>query len=116
MRLTARNLLLTQNGSNLEITFQNNSNTKVTLQNFALENLDNLSTSRGATVDLGNIVFDGQTSTTDSFDVFNANSTQSTIFNKNTVTFLNDLNNNVKALMTQMMSSMVRGAMTSLTA
>ncbi|MHC5732359.1 MAG: calcium-binding protein, partial [Nostoc sp.] len=29
------------------------------------------------------------------FDVFNANSTQRTIFNKNTVTFLNDLNNNV---------------------
>ena len=33
---TARNLLLTQNGSNLEITFQNDSSTKVTLQNFAL--------------------------------------------------------------------------------
>ncbi|MEH2467277.1 calcium-binding protein, partial [Nostoc sp.] len=31
----------------------------------------------------------------DSFDVFDANSTQSSIFNKNTVTFLNDLNNNV---------------------
>ena len=92
---TARNLLLTQNGSNLEITFQNNSNTKVTLQNFALENLDNLSTSTRATVDLGNILFYGETITTDSFDVFNANSTQSNIFNRNTVTFLNDFNNNV---------------------
>lgn len=51
---TARNLLLTQNGSDLEITFQNDSNTKVTLQNFALENLDNLSTSTGATVDGSN--------------------------------------------------------------
>jgi Ca2+-binding RTX toxin-like protein len=93
--LTARNLLLTQNGSNLQITFQNNLYNTVILQNFALSNLDNLSISTGATVDLGNIVFYGQTSTTDSFDVFNANSTQSTIFNKNTVTFLNDLNNNV---------------------
>ncbi|MGF2013361.1 beta strand repeat-containing protein [Nostoc sp. DedVER01b] len=93
--LTARNLLLTQNGSNLQITFQNSLYSTVILQNFALENLDNLSISTGATVDLGNIVFYGQTSTTDSFDVFNANSTQSTIFNKNTVTFLNDLNNNV---------------------
>ncbi|MEA5606109.1 calcium-binding protein [Nostoc sp. UHCC 0252] len=98
---TARNMLLTQNGSNLEITFERDNRsssyffTKVTLQNFALENLDNLSTSTGATVDLGNIVFYGQTSATDSFDVFNANSTQSTIFNKNTVTFLNDLNNTV---------------------
>ncbi|MEH2161493.1 MAG: calcium-binding protein [Nostoc sp.] len=96
----ARNLLLTQNGNNLEISFAGSYvtrfiGTSLILQNFALENLDNLSTSTGSTVDLGNIVFSGQTSTTDSFDVFNADSTQSTIFNKNTVTFLNDLNNNV---------------------
>ncbi|MEH2312953.1 MAG: calcium-binding protein [Nostoc sp.] len=94
--LTARNMLLTQNGSNLEITFEGLVYLgKFVLQNFALENLDNLSKSTGATVDLGNIQFYGQTTITDSFDVFNANSTQSTIFNKNTVTFLNDLDNNV---------------------
>ncbi|MFN6466046.1 MAG: beta strand repeat-containing protein [Nostoc sp. DedVER02] len=99
--ITAQNLLLTQNGNNLEISFQVDPYTTrffgapLILQNFALENLENLSTSTGATVDLSNIVFYGQTSTTDSFDVFNADSTQSTIFNKNTVTFLNDLNNNV---------------------
>ncbi|MFN6528980.1 DUF4347 domain-containing protein [Nostoc sp. ChiSLP03a] len=86
--LTARNLLLTQNGSNLEITFEGVADDKVILENFPLEKLDNLST-------LGNILFDGQSSISDSFDVFDANSTQSTIFNKNTVTFLNDLNNNV---------------------
>ncbi|MBD2534614.1 calcium-binding protein [Nostoc flagelliforme FACHB-838] len=94
--LNARNLVLTQNGTNVEITFLTTGNSfKVILQNFTLENLDNLSLSTGATVNLGNIVFDGQTSTTDSFDVFNADSTQRTIFNKNTVTFLNDLSNNV---------------------
>ncbi|WP_414513838.1 calcium-binding protein [Nostoc sp. PCC 9305] len=94
--LTAKNLLLTQNANNLEITFSSVfGGRKLILQNFALENLDNLSLSTGATVDLGNILFDGQTSITDSFDVFNADSTQSTIFNKNTVTFLNDLDNNV---------------------
>ncbi len=98
---TAQNLLLTQNGNNLEISFERDTykssffGVKVILQNFALENLDNLSLSTGATVDLGNILFNKQTSITDSFDVFNANSTQSTIFNKNTVTFLNDLDNNV---------------------
>ncbi|MHC5611260.1 MAG: choice-of-anchor Q domain-containing protein [Nostoc sp.] len=86
--LTAKNLRLTQNGNNLEVTFDGVANDKVILQNFPLENLDNLST-------LGNILFDGQSSICDSFDVFNANSTQRTIFNKNTVTFLNDLNNNV---------------------
>ena len=93
--LTARNLLLTQNNNNLEITFEGVADAKVILQNFALENLDNLRKSTGASVDLGNIEFDGQTSITDSFDVFNGNSTQSTIFNRNTVTFLNDLDNNV---------------------
>ncbi|MEH1840954.1 MAG: calcium-binding protein [Nostoc sp.] len=99
---TAQNMLLTKNGSDLEISFENvydinggAFSPKVILQNFALENLDNLSKSTGATVDLGNIEFNGQTSITDSFDVFDANSTQSTIFNKNTVTFLNDLSNNV---------------------
>ncbi|MEH2265639.1 beta strand repeat-containing protein [Nostoc sp.] len=87
-QLNARNLLLTQNGNNLEITFERAFASKVVLQNFALENLDNLA-------QVGNILFNGQSSITDSFDVFNANSTQSTIFKKNTVTFLNDLNNNV---------------------
>ncbi|MEH1799972.1 MAG: hypothetical protein V7L13_12560 [Nostoc sp.] len=86
--LTARNLLITQNANNLELSFQGVADDKVILQNFPLENLDNLST-------LGNILFDEQSNIRDSFDVFNTNSTQSTIFNKNTVTFLNDLNNNV---------------------
>ncbi|WP_138500283.1 beta strand repeat-containing protein [Nostoc sp. PA-18-2419] len=92
--LIAKNLLLTQDGNNLKILFEGVDD-EVILQNFALENLDNLSLSTGATVNSGNILFDGQTSITDNFDIFNANSTQSTIFNKNTVTFLNDLNNNV---------------------
>ncbi|MEH2415534.1 beta strand repeat-containing protein [Nostoc sp.] len=92
--LTAQNLQLTPNGNNLEVTFENVANTKVTLQNFKLENLDNLPTS-GARPAIGNILFDGQTSIADSFDVIDANSTQTSIFNKNTVTFLNELNNNI---------------------
>ncbi|MCF2150954.1 tandem-95 repeat protein [Desmonostoc muscorum LEGE 12446] len=92
--LTARNLQLTQNGSNLELTFLDATSTKVTLENFQLENLDNVP-ARGSRPAIGNILFDGQTSVTDSFDVFDANSTQTNLFNKNTVTFLNDLNNNV---------------------
>ncbi|MEH1810742.1 beta strand repeat-containing protein [Nostoc sp.] len=95
---TAQNLLLTQNGSNLEITFEEVAgSTKVILQNFKLENLDNLSATSSRPV-LGNILFKGQTSITDSFDVFDANSTQTNLFNKNTVTFLNDLNNNITGL------------------
>ncbi|MDZ8187633.1 MAG: calcium-binding protein [Nostoc sp. ChiSLP02] len=93
--LTPQNLLLIQEGKNLTIGFERVA-TPIILENFALENLENLSKSTGDSVDLGNILFDGQTSITDSFDVFDANSTQSTILKKNTVTFLNDLNNNVK--------------------
>ncbi|MGV0102458.1 FG-GAP repeat protein [Nostoc sp. DSM 114160] len=95
--LSVSNLQLTQNGNNLELTFEGVANTKVILQNFQLQNLDNLpaSTARPA---IGNILFgefDEQPFIHDSFDVINANSTQTTLFNKNTVTFLNDLNNNI---------------------
>ncbi|WP_448275233.1 beta strand repeat-containing protein [Nostoc sp. DSM 114160] len=92
--LTAKNLQLTQNGNNLEVTFEDTSNTKVILENFQLENLENLPAS-GSEPALGNILFDNQTNIADSFDVFDANSTQTNLFNKNTVTFLNDLNNNI---------------------
>ncbi|MEH1806508.1 beta strand repeat-containing protein [Nostoc sp.] len=92
--LTARNLQLTQNGNDLEVTFEDVANTKVILQDFQLEQLDNLPVS-GSRAAIGNILFDGQTNITDSFDVFDANSTQTNLFNKNTVTFLNDLNNNI---------------------
>ncbi|OYD92648.1 hypothetical protein CDG76_24405 [Nostoc sp. 'Peltigera membranacea cyanobiont' 210A] len=95
--LTAQNLLLTQNNSNLEITFENVSSAKIILQNLKLENLDNLPTTSLRPA-IGNILFNGQTSITDSFDVFDANSTQTYLFNKNTVTFLNDLNNNITGL------------------
>ncbi|MCC5603820.1 beta strand repeat-containing protein [Nostoc favosum] len=92
--LTAQNLQLTQNGNNLEVTFENVGSTKVILQNFKLENLDNLPVFEVSPA-IGNILFDGQSNIADSFDVLNANSTQASIFNKNTVTFLNDLNNNI---------------------
>jgi Ca2+-binding RTX toxin-like protein len=99
---TARNLLLTQNGSNLEITFetfvdQDGPGTKVILQNFKLENFQNLKAS-GARPALGNILFSGETSITDSFNVLDANSTDTNLGIKNTVTFLNDLSNNITGL------------------
>ncbi|MEH2183176.1 beta strand repeat-containing protein [Nostoc sp.] len=92
--LTAKNLQLNQNGNNLEFTFEDTSNTKVILQNFKLENLNNLPASDTSPA-IGNILFDNQRGIVDSFDVFDANSTQTDLFNRNTVTFLNDLNNNI---------------------
>lgn len=94
--LTARNLLLTQVGNNLELTFDGITNTKVILKDFQLDLLDNLTRATGASVNLGNILFDGQTQTTDSFDVFNAEWNFDRIFNRNSVTFLNDLNNAIQ--------------------
>ncbi|WP_392534760.1 beta strand repeat-containing protein [Nostoc sp. C117] len=99
--LTARNMLLTQNGTNLEITFERRVfgpvTKKVILQNFKLEDLDNLRAS-GSRPAIGNIIFDGQTTITDSFNVLDANSTDTSIGIKNTVTFLNDLDNNITGL------------------
>lgn len=92
--LTARNMLLTQDESDLLFTFEGVEETAVILQDFAIENLDNFRMATGASVDIGNVVFDGQTAFQDSFDVFNANRQSSSIFNKNSVTFLNDLDNN----------------------
>ncbi|MEH2250422.1 MAG: calcium-binding protein [Nostoc sp.] len=95
--LTARNLLLTQNGNNLEINFEGKADAIVILQNFKLENLENLKASGGRPA-IGNILFDGQTSITDSFNVLDANSTDTSVGIKDTVTFLNDLSNNITGL------------------
>jgi glycerophosphoryl diester phosphodiesterase len=75
------------------VTFEGITGNKVILQNFDLQNLDNLSKD-GKKV-IGNILFDGQTLITDNYDVFDANSTQTKLSRRNTVTFLNDLNNTV---------------------
>lgn len=94
--LTARNLLLTQEGSDLVISFDGIENTGAILRNFQLDQLDNLRRNTGATVDLGNILFEGQTRIEDSFDIFDADWLNNRIFNRNSVTFLNDLDNDVK--------------------
>ncbi len=88
--LTAENMLLTQQGSDLEITFEGVDNTTVILQDFALEDLENRSNG------IGNILFDGQQEIQDEFDVLDANSIRSTVFSRDTVTFLNDLDNNTQ--------------------
>jgi Ca2+-binding RTX toxin-like protein len=95
--LTAENLQLTQTSEDLEISFlKDATNTKVVLQNFDLENLDNLRRNTGANVDRGNIIFGNESGFEDSFDGFDANSTRSGIFNRDTVTFLNELDNIVR--------------------
>ncbi|WP_371260829.1 calcium-binding protein, partial [Myxosarcina sp. GI1] len=89
-QLTADNLILTQNDKDLELTFKGVADTTVILSDFNLEQLDNLPSS------IGNILFDGQQKIKDSFDVFNAEQIRSRVFNFNTATFLNDLDNTLQ--------------------
>ncbi|MBW4651549.1 MAG: hypothetical protein KME20_00565 [Kaiparowitsia implicata GSE-PSE-MK54-09C] len=96
--LVARNMRLTQTGADLHITFDGVVDTTVVLTNFQLELLENLRRNTGASVNLGNTIFDNETTFEDSFDVFDADSTQTFIWNRNTVTFLNNLNNSVTGL------------------
>ncbi len=92
----AENLQLTQVGADLQITFLNDpTGTQVVLNNFDLDDLDNLPRKASLTGNRGNILFGDEADFTDSFDVFNADSTRRHLFNRNTVTFLNDLDNTV---------------------
>ncbi len=91
--LVAKNMLLSQTGSNLVISFEDIDNTSLTLQNFALQNLDNHHTATGASLTIGNILFECDINIADSFDVINAEANPTQVLRPNFVTFLNDLAN-----------------------
>jgi hypothetical protein len=90
---TAENMLLNQIGNDLVITFEADVNTKVILKDFALENLDNLTKETWASVTTGNILFNGETTIQDDFDVIDSDAQIAQVLRPNTVTFLNNLNN-----------------------
>ncbi|MEO0536703.1 MAG: CARDB domain-containing protein [Cyanobacteria bacterium P01_A01_bin.123] len=102
--MTAHNMLLTQIGEDLLISFEGMSDTQVILQNFALENLDNIASGPGTTSDKGNILFlptapeNNANQFEDVFDVFNADWEKDSILHRNSVTFLNDLDNDTNGL------------------
>jgi glycerophosphoryl diester phosphodiesterase len=96
--LTARNMLLTQEGNDTFISFEGVENSGAILRNFQVDQLDNLQRSTGASVDFSNIIFEGGSSVSNSFDVFDANSVANAISKPNSVTFLNDLDNVVSGL------------------
>ncbi len=93
--LTASNLQLVQIGKDVRVSFEGVGNTGATLKNLVLDRIDNLRRSSGAAADVGNILFTGQSRIEDEFDVFDATSKQRTVFGNNSVTFLNDLDNQV---------------------
>ena len=93
--LTASNLLLTQQGVDLLVSFDAFNSPEVLLANFNLEDLDNLTLDDGV---LANIQFDGQLAPLDDYDVIAADATPIVVARENVVTFLNDLNNEVAGL------------------
>ncbi len=94
--LSARSMLFNQVGNDVEITFDGVSDTKIILQDLLLDDLDNLTQATSASVDFSNILFDGEATPIDSFDVLDSDRQLATVFNPNSVTFLNDLNNNTR--------------------
>jgi Ca2+-binding RTX toxin-like protein len=91
--LIAKNMFLTQVGNDVEITFEGVPDTKVVLLGIQVDALDNLTRANGAAVNFANILFTGDTTPQDSFDTLDSDRFISTVFNSNTVTFLNDLAN-----------------------
>jgi hypothetical protein len=89
----ARYLQMEQQNQDVVITFEGNELVKVVLKNVALDEIDNLELLTGASAKVGNIIFAGETTTSASFDVFNSDWYRNTLFNRNTTTFLNDLDN-----------------------
>lgn len=89
--LTAENMLLRYEDGDTVITFEGVDDVSITLADFDVTNLDNL-----RSVQAHNILFDGQETGTDAYDVFNTyTSGQNHIWNKNSVTHLNNADNTV---------------------
>ena len=86
--MTAQNLILTQSGSSVFITFDGVPNTLVRLVDVTIEQLENI-------VGAGNFRFVGEGSVTESVDVWSAAQTGSGVAQANGVTVLNDLANTV---------------------
>jgi hypothetical protein len=89
----ARYLQMEQRNQDVVITFEGNDLVNVVLKNVSLDEIDNLDPLTGASAKVGNIIFAGETTTSDSFDVFNSDWYRNTLLNPNTTTFLNDLDN-----------------------
>lgn len=90
---TAQGMGLSQQGHDLVITFETELSTQIILKNFALDQFDNLAVTTHASVTVANSWFIGQPPIEDSLDVFDADQQSETVFQPNTVTFLNDLDN-----------------------
>ena len=91
--LTAANMILTQIGTSVVISFvgEFGHENQITLENTTIEQLGNIAGT-------GNFRFFGEPAVTDSLDIWGATETGSAVHTFGTVTFLNDLDNNVAGL------------------
>src|SRR3569833_701368 len=84
--MTAANLLLTQSGSDVLVTFDGVANTQVTLTNTSIDDLENIAGQ-------GNFMFFGQNAVTESLEVIDAQHNNKNNNNKNTNTGFQALKN-----------------------
>ncbi|MGJ3247626.1 MAG: hypothetical protein ACFE0I_16315 [Elainellaceae cyanobacterium] len=91
--LTPDAMLLTQQGDDLLISFVGVDSVAVLLYDFDLDDLDNLSNFGDNQQSIGNIVFEGEDSVQNSFDVINSDRLEAQVLRPNIATFLNDLDN-----------------------
>jgi Ca2+-binding RTX toxin-like protein len=92
--LTPDKMLLNQQGKDLVIDFEGIEDVQVVLQKFNLQDLDNLTKATKGSLNIGNILFEGDNYFKDSFDVFDTDRIAAKVYRPKAVTFLNDLNNN----------------------
>ncbi len=97
--LTADNIIIKQVGADTLISFDgiDPANTSVLLKNVDYQMLDNVPFHPvyNPEAPFGNFIFDGHTIVTDNIDLFNRDDARATIFNEDSVTFLNDKANTV---------------------
>lgn len=102
--LTAANMILTQIGADVQVSFEGIDDVKVVLKGVTLANLDNeVTTSAGL---IGNFIFNGESVVTDSFDTTLTSSSTpkdsvtgyrlTTITKSNIATFLDNVNNRIE--------------------
>jgi hypothetical protein len=92
---TAENIVFDQNGENLKISFYGLNNFFVELVDFSLDLLDNLPFNYQKSQNVGNIIFDGEVTISDGYDVADSNSFWENTFDSNKLTVFNDLDNYV---------------------
>ena len=90
---SVENIIFKQSGNNLLIKFYGLDKFFIELKNFELDKLDNISYSYEGFQHVGNIIFNGQSVISDSFDVVDSDDNRTSTFGTDKLIVFNDLDN-----------------------